>query len=668
MTKLRVSARIVLGFGIVLALLCAIGAAGLIGLGETLRLLGVYGAASDLTVTVMQAQHELGAAVAAAQRVAESGGAAARADLAAANGRLAAALTAATAPATEVPGLAAALGAVRTANASYGAKVAHMAAAQQAQTDTAAHLQKTAATAMLTDIKALIDGASAANDLSGKSFGEASQTKMQAAAEAFGRYLVAGDPADAQRGETELKASEAAMAATLDMLDPGAEQQLGNAASQSLKRYAAEAREMVLGAATLVALKQRLLDNETRTVLATMLHARETVISNLAAIGAQTQASVAALRARQIWMVALGLLLGGTLAALIARSLIRPLRLLVGIMARLAAGETGLVVPFRDQRTEIGDIGRAIEVFRVNAVRMSEMATERAAAREAAERERKGALADIAAGFEGSVRHTVQSIGSTGVELASAADQVDSTAAATIVQTHAAANGAEAVTQAVGIVAAAAEELTASVEEISRQMLASNRMVAQAASEAGRSTVAMGDLTAASEQVGAIVEIISAIASQTNLLALNATIEAARAGEAGKGFAVVASEVKGLAAQTARATEQIGNQIAAMRAATGTAHTAIATIAQTVQTIDQVAAAVAAAIEQQSASTREIAANIQSAAARTHEVAQAVGTVAHAAQETGRVASAMKTAVATLTSRFTALDTDVDTFLARVRA
>ena len=263
---------------------------------------------------------------------------------------------------------------------------------------------------------------------------------------------------------------------------------------------------------------------------------------------------------------------------------------------------------------------------------------------------------------------TVQAVGSTAAGLTEAARQSDRTAAATIAQTRLAAEGAAVVTATVVTVAAAAEQLSASVDEISRQMVESSRMVAQAADEAARSNTAMGELSAASDQVGEIVDIINAIASQTNLLALNATIEAARAGDAGKGFAVVASEVKGLAAQTARATEQIGSQIAAMRGATGTVHHSIATIAATVQTIDQVAAAVAAAVEQQGASTHEIAASIQSASTRTNDVAQAVATVAETAQEAGRVAGSMQAAVVELTERFSQLDHEVDTFLARVRA
>ena len=653
-----------------LALLATTGGAGVLGLGRTLDLLGAYRTGAELTVAVMQTQNELEATLRAAQRVVDTGSPAARDELALSDQRLNAAmaqvdsLLAATDGASVLAGH---LATMRTARTDFAAQVDRLGTSTRLWTETGARLQTTIVPSLLGNVGKLINAASASGDLSGKSFAEAAQTKMQSATQAFARFLSAGNPADAALTDADLKAAKATLADTVDMIDPGPIQDQAKAIVAELDGFATPARATIAMAATLAADRQGLFGDGTAKLMASMRQARDAANAQLGQINTLTQDSVVGLRRDQIWLSVVGLLVGVLLAMLTARSLITPLRQLVAVMTRLAGGDAAQAVPFRDLRNEIGDMGRAVEVFRTNIEGLATMSAERAAARAQTEQTRKQTLDDLATGFEGSVRATVQAIGATAGELTIAAQQSSSTADATIAQIRLAADGAAVVTETVVTVAAAAEQLSASVDEIGRQMVASSRMVAQAADEAVRSTTAMGQLSDASVQVGNIVEIISAIASQTNLLALNATIEAARAGDAGKGFAVVASEVKGLAAQTARATEQIGGQIAAMRAATGTVHQSIATIAQTVATIDQVAAAVAAAVEQQGASTREIAASIHSASTRTHEVALAVATVADTAQEAGRVASVMQGAVVDLTERFGHLDREVDTFLARVR-
>ena len=669
MNRLHVSARILLGFGAVLLLLAAIGGAGVLGLGRTLGLLAAYHSGAELTVAVMQAQNELETGLRAARQAATTGSPADRAALAAADQRLAATLAQVDQliQATDGAGtLSPHIAALRVAKADYASAVERIATSTAGWSATSARLQTTVVPTLVGHAAELITAAS--GDLSGKSFAESAQGKLQSATQAFARFLSAGAQTDAAQMDGDLKAAAATLADTVDMIDPGPVQDQAKALVAELAGFAAPARAVVALATTLAADRQTLAGEGTAKLTASMQQAREAANAGLARINTLTQESVAELRSGQMVLALVGLLVGAAMAVAVGRSLIVPLRQLVGVMTRLAEGDATQAVPFRDLRNEIGDMGRAVEVFRLNIERMAQMSAERAATRAQAEAARKQALEDLATGFEGSVRTTVQAVGSTAAGLTEAARQSDRTAAATIAQTRLAAEGAAVVTATVVTVAAAAEQLSASVDEISRQMVESSRMVAQAADEAARSNTAMGELSAASDQVGEIVDIINAIASQTNLLALTATIEAARAGDAGKGFAVVASEVKGLAAQTARATEQIGSQIAAMRGATGTVHHSIATIAATVQTIDQVAAAVAAAVEQQGASTHEIAASIQSASTRTNDVAQAVATVAETAQEAGRVAGSMQAAVVELTERFSQLDHEVDTFLARVRA
>lgn len=181
-------------------------------------------------------------------------------------------------------------------------------------------------------------------------------------------------------------------------------------------------------------------------------------------------------------------------------------------------------------------------------------------------------------------------------------------------------------------VGAAAGELSASIQEINLQVTQSAAMAAEAADESKKTTELMGGLSQASARIGDIVNIINDIASQTNLLALNATIEAARAGDAGKGFAVVAGEVKGLAGQTARATDEIAAQIAGIQRATGDAVQSITDIARQISHFNEVTAAIASAVEEQGAATAEIARNIEQAIRSVAAITSGIGDVSHNVQ------------------------------------
>jgi methyl-accepting chemotaxis protein len=186
--------------------------------------------------------------------------------------------------------------------------------------------------------------------------------------------------------------------------------------------------------------------------------------------------------------------------------------------------------------------------------------------------------------------------------------------------------------------------------------------------EAARTNETVQSLSGMAQKIGAVVELIQAIASQTNLLALNATIEAARAGEAGKGFAVVASEVKGLASQTAKATEEISTQIGAMQSSTNDAVVAIASISKTIGRMNEIASAIAAAVEQQGAATHEITRNTQEAARGTGEVSRNITGVNAAAGHTGKAASDVLTASTRLGDQAQSLRSEMDRFFADIRA
>ena len=671
MQFLRVSFRVMLGFGAVLLLLAGVGGAGLTGLGRTLDQLAIYASGAELAVTVMQSASQMDAAVRAARDVADADSPSRR-DAASSAGRAFDAgvqnIIADAGTGGETRALRTQLTVVTEAKASFDGGMRALTAATTTRAVAVEKLQTGLWPAAVSAVDALTAAAGVAGDLSGKAFTEAAKDQIMIGGQAMTRYLVTPNPADAAAADTAFKNAIDTLADTIDQFDPGDLHKQGEAVAAKVAAMTGAARAVIGDTTGLVQMRQRLFADDAGRLDAAMTAARAEARAMLHAVGEATGATVASVRTTQMILVGAGLILGAVLASLIAIGLIRPLRALTAIMGRLAAGETALEIPYRQFNTEIGAIARGLEIFRGNTRHLAEMSAERATARAGAEAARKAAMAEIADGFESSVRATVQDVARTAGDLTAAAAEVLRSARTAIGETGGAASGADAVTDAVSMVATAAEQLTASVDEISRRMGDASRMVAEAAGQAKGGTVAMDALAGASQKVGEIVQIISAIASQTNLLALNATIEAARAGEAGKGFAVVASEVKNLATQTARATDEIGAQISAMQSATASAQQAIAAVARSVQTIDAVAGAVADSVAEQGAATREIAANINAAAARTQDVAASVSAVATVAGETGRVSAAMQQSVAGLVSRLATLDGEVDHFLARVRA
>jgi methyl-accepting chemotaxis protein len=282
---------------------------------------------------------------------------------------------------------------------------------------------------------------------------------------------------------------------------------------------------------------------------------------------------------------------------------------------------------------------------------------------EAGKREKREALGRVASSFETSIAHVVATVASAANELeASAASLTKTTRDTEALSTQVAAASHEASTN-VQAVASATEELGSSVNEISRQVQESSRIAREAVDQAQHTDQRITELSEAAQRIGNVVKLITAIAEQTNLLALNATIEAARAGEAGRGFAVVAQEVKALAAQTAKATEEIGTQIAGMQAATQQSVTAIKEIGTTIGRISEIASIIAAAVEEQGAATQEIARNVQQAAHGADAVAANVANVERVTGETGSASGHVLSA-----AQGSKLKTEVDNFLKTVRA
>ena len=362
-----------------------------------------------------------------------------------------------------------------------------------------------------------------------------------------------------------------------------------------------------------------------------------------------------------------GIVLGLLIAWLIGSGIAKPVIAMTTAMAKLAGGDKTITVPALGRTDEIGKMADAVEVFKQNAIEMDRLAEEQRKEQERKEA-RQRAVEGYIKSFDEFVTGLLGILASAATEMRSTAESMSATAEETSRQSTAVAAASEQAATNVQTVASAAEELASSVAEISRRVSESTDIATRAVSEAARTNTEVKGLAEAAQKIGNIVQLINDIASQTNLLALNATIEAARAGEAGKGFAVVASEVKSLANQTAKATEEIANQINAMQSATTGSVEAIEGIGGTIGKISEIATVIASAVEEQGAATQEIARNVQQAAAGTSEVTSNITGVTQAASQTGAASAQVLATAGELAKQAELLRAEVDGFLNNIRA
>jgi methyl-accepting chemotaxis protein len=354
---------------------------------------------------------------------------------------------------------------------------------------------------------------------------------------------------------------------------------------------------------------------------------------------------------------------------LIGRNISRPVVAMSKAMRELAVGNFEVQLPGLGRRDEVGQMARAIEEFKVQAIAKAERETSE---REQKNRElaaaRRSELHNLADRFETAVGVIIENVGSASTELENSAVILTKSSAATQQLSTVVTAASEETSTNVQSVASATEEMAGSINEIGRQVADSNRIANEAVDQAEKTDARIAELSLAASRIGDVTKLITTIAEQTNLLALNATIEAARAGDAGRGFAVVAQEVKALAAQTAKATSEISTQITGMQAATQDSVLAIKEISGTIGKVSEIAAAIAAAIEEQGAATQEIARNVQQAAIGSTQVATSIADVNRGAGDTGSASSQVLSSAQLLSNENKRLKAEVVKFLATVRA
>jgi methyl-accepting chemotaxis protein len=352
---------------------------------------------------------------------------------------------------------------------------------------------------------------------------------------------------------------------------------------------------------------------------------------------------------------------------LIARSIARPLSVITAVIKEVAEGADNVRVPHTDRGDEIGALARAIEIFRQAMDHNRNLNSQ--VSRESQIREARGRHIETSVeAFRGAIGTVLRAVKDNAAAMRGSAQTITRVTSEASNEASAAAGATEQASSNVSTVAGAAEELSASVEEIGRQVRHSAAAVEQTGLRTEKSIAEIESLAAATQRIDGVLTLIQAIAEQTNLLALNATIEAARAGDAGRGFAVVAHEVKALAGQTAKATDEISQNVSLIQSSTRNAVDAVREIGHAVSEINEITSNIAHAIGQQDAATREISSNAQGAALGNATLVQNIGSLRDAIGETSTVAASVLTASDELNATAATLSREVETFFDNLRA
>lgn len=522
--------------------------------------------------------------------------------------------------------------------------------------------------ALTTAATSLAEGAARSGQ---REFAEPATSLLAAIARATGaasRFAVTGTAAEADSAKAEATRARELLNALVAAASGSARmQRVGGAAGDALN-------EFELGIPTveaaLQARQQRLaeLTSAADKAAAVLTDAAHSIANERAANRAVTLSAQGSLRATVVWAAACAILIGCGIAVALGRSITRPVRRLAETMAALAAGQLTVDVPGVAKRDEIGVMARAVQVFKDNMADAERLRAEKAELTAQAVKERQVAMLRLADDFENSVGNIVTTVSDASTRLQGAAQSMSSAAAEAADKAGVVSTASAQASENVQMVAAATEELTASIGEINAQVAKSSRIAADAVGQAQRTDATVQSLAEAARRIGDVIGLIHEIAGQTNLLALNATIEAARAGDAGKGFAVVASEVKNLAVQTAKATDEIAAQVAAIQGTTSETVNALHAISRTIDEMSEIATAIAGAVEQQSSATQEIAANIGQAASGTQAVTGTIAGLTEASDAVGAAASEVLGDASGLSQQSNRLRAEMQQFLSHVRA
>ncbi|MGO8920295.1 MAG: methyl-accepting chemotaxis protein [Stellaceae bacterium] len=663
LNRLKISTRIFGGFASVLVLVLAMGAASALTSAWTLGRFDDYGRETTITTQVLQIENDIGEFDRNARQLIASGSdgdargaAAAKERLAKEIGELLAVLTA--------PERRQTVSELEQSVTAYGALVDQVMQLRRQRQHLVTEALPATDAELAKAVAAAIAAAKKASELSGAAFVEAAQDQLGALRDQVGKYISRSDGALLPPlVELEKKVKSTLEDAAEQVDDAGVKSQLQDLA----KPYAAYTQDVTeLLTATSKA------DDAVRTALQpagqTMARAAQRIRDE--AVKNQTQAqeaSRAGMSRSRLLMLGLAggcILLGMSLAWWIGRSITLPMSAMSAVMRRLAEGDTGVTVDGADSQDEIGEMARAVAVFKENALENQRLQEEQRSASARRQEERR----QLANSFEAAVRNVVENLSIAANEMRDTATSMAATAEETTRQSTAVAGASQQTTNHVQTVASSAGELSGSVSDIGKHATQSTDIAGKAVEEARGTSETVRSLAEAAEKVGEVIEIIGTIAAQTNLLALNATIEAARAGEAGKGFAVVASEVKALANQTAKATKDIEAQIAGMREVTDRTVAAIDRIAATIQEISAIASGIAAAVAKQGTAAQEITRTVQQAASGTQEVAMNIAGVMRAASDTGSAAHQVLNSAAALATQSDNLRREVHQFVTQIRA
>ncbi|MBR0846197.1 HAMP domain-containing protein [Bradyrhizobium diazoefficiens] len=556
---------------------------------------------------------------------------------------------------------------IQAAQEAYSASVVRMIdAISQRQLSTQA-LEKSS-TVLKTTVSAIVSALIRENRTEQLPTGLRLQETVQASVAAATRFLASRNPADANAAVVELqKMGEHVAQLGTSVADSTRLRRFLGAMEEPTKQFT-DATKQIIAATEQFQAASSDRDKATSELsgLADSLRSQAQAVQQRSA---QSLAGVVVELGTMNLAISGGALVVGVLLAwLIGQGIAGPVGRLTAVMKTLAAGDLDAEIGNQDRGDEIGEMARAVGIFKANALDVRRLEAEKEATKQLVETERRTAMLNMADAFERSVNGVVAGV-AAGVEtVRSSADSMSSVAGETTRQSTAAALASDQTAVNVETVATAAEQLSASFAEIGRQVTHSLEIAERAVGEAESTSETVRSLDDAAQKIGDVVKLIQSIAAQTNLLALNATIESARAGEAGRGFAVVASEVKALAAQTAKATEDIGLQVATIQGVTKSTMEAIGDIGATVRSVNEVATIIAAAVEEQQAATSEIARNVQEASAGSAEVSANIAGVTQAAVNSGHSAAGVLSAASDLSGQSVALQREVEAFLSSIRA